>query len=133
MKTDKIVQTLVDGYGNWMENPKTENGKGSCTGNHQNDQITESNGKNKINNIRVLGSGCKNCHTLFVNTNEALKAMGISCEAEYITDMTVIASYGIMEKVTISNIISHNFIIVAEVYFFGKCTGRLHLFFILFS
>jgi len=30
MKTDKIVQTLVDGYGNWMENPKTENGKGSC-------------------------------------------------------------------------------------------------------
>ena len=35
--------------------------------------------------IKVLGSGC--CHALYENTQSAVKAMGISVEVEYITDL----------------------------------------------
>ena len=103
---------------------KTKEMNTSCTGNHQNDQITESNGKNIINNIRVLGSGCKNCHTLFVNTNEALKTMGISCEAEYITDMTVVASYGIMS--TPALVVNDKVVAMGKVYQPSEIEKLLH-------
>ena len=46
--------------------------------------------------MKVLGSGCKNCHTLLENTREALKTMGFSVEVEYITDMETIMGYGVM-------------------------------------
>lgn len=46
--------------------------------------------------IKVLGSGCKNCRTLLENTKEAVKAMGLSCEVEYVTDMQKIMDYGVM-------------------------------------
>lgn len=37
--------------------------------------------------IKVLGSGCASCHALYENTQSAVKAMGISVEVEYITDL----------------------------------------------
>ena len=37
--------------------------------------------------IKVLGAGCKSCHELYENAKEAVKAMGLSVEVEYITDM----------------------------------------------
>lgn len=40
-----------------------------------------------IKRIRVLGSGCKNCHTLLENTKEAVKNMGMDTEVEDVTDM----------------------------------------------
>ncbi len=46
--------------------------------------------------IKVLGSGCKNCHTLYENTKEAVKDAGLSVEVEYITDMQKIMEYGVM-------------------------------------
>lgn len=46
--------------------------------------------------IRVLGSGCKACHALLVNTEEALASMGLSVPVEYVTDMQRIAAYGVM-------------------------------------
>lgn len=46
--------------------------------------------------IKILGSGCKNCHALLENTQEALKNMGLSLEPEYITDMEKIMAYGVM-------------------------------------
>lgn len=46
--------------------------------------------------IKVLGSGCKNCHTLLENTKEAVKTMGLSVEVEYITDMQKVMEYGVM-------------------------------------
>ncbi len=52
--------------------------------------------QNGICCIRILGSGCKNCHILFENTQAALKNMGLSIEPEYITDMEKIMSYGVM-------------------------------------
>lgn len=46
--------------------------------------------------IKVLGSGCKNCHALLENTQAALKNMGLLIEPEYVTDMEKIIAYGVM-------------------------------------
>ncbi len=46
--------------------------------------------------IKVLGSGCKNCHTLYENTKEAAAAVGLDVEVEYVTDMQKIMEYGVM-------------------------------------
>ena len=45
--------------------------------------------------IKVLGSGCKNC-MLLQNTRDAVSAMNLPAEIEYITDMKEIAKYGVM-------------------------------------
>ncbi len=52
--------------------------------------------KDDICCVRILGSGCKNCHALLENTQAALKNMGLSIEPEYITDMAKVAAYGAM-------------------------------------
>lgn len=46
--------------------------------------------------IKVLGSGCKNCHTLYETTKEAAKNLDLPLEVEYITDMEKIMAYGVM-------------------------------------
>lgn len=46
--------------------------------------------------IKVLGSGCKNCHALLEAANEAVKSMGLHIEVEYVTDMQKIMEYGVM-------------------------------------
>lgn len=50
----------------------------------------------KINNIKVLGAGCKNCHHQYENAKKAVSVMGLSVEVEYITDMEKIMNYGVM-------------------------------------
>jgi small redox-active disulfide protein 2 len=47
-------------------------------------------------NIKVLGPGCFNCKRLFEVTKEALKELNKEVELEYITDISVMVSYGIM-------------------------------------
>lgn len=49
-----------------------------------------------ISCIKVLGSGCKSCHTLLESTKEAVNAMGLSIDVEYVTDMHKIMEYGVM-------------------------------------
>lgn len=46
--------------------------------------------------IQVLGFGCKNCHALLKNTEEAVAKAGISAQVEYVTDMRRIAQSGVM-------------------------------------
>lgn len=46
--------------------------------------------------IKVLGSGCKNCHSLLEATKEATHKIGLNIEVEYITDMEKIMEYGVM-------------------------------------
>lgn len=46
--------------------------------------------------VKVLGAGCKSCHELYENAKEAVKAMGLSVEVEYITDMQKVMEYGVM-------------------------------------
>lgn len=51
---------------------------------------------NNIFCIKVLGSGCSSCHTLYEHTQTAIKTMGLSIEVEYITDLKKIMEYGVM-------------------------------------
>ena len=46
--------------------------------------------------IKVLGAGCKSCRTQYENAQEAVKAMGLNVEVEYITDMQKVMAYGVM-------------------------------------
>ncbi len=46
--------------------------------------------------IKVLGAGCKSCHEQYENAMAAVKAMGLSIEVEYITDMEKVMEYGVM-------------------------------------
>ena len=46
--------------------------------------------------VKVLGLGCKSCHEQYENAKEAVKAMGLSVEVEYITDMQKVMEYGVM-------------------------------------
>ena len=52
--------------------------------------------KNGICCIKVLCAGCKSCHEQYENAKEAVKAMGLSVEVEYITDMQKVMEYGVM-------------------------------------
>ena len=55
-------------------------------------QLSNGNG----GSIKVLGSGCKNCHDLYEATGKAVRNMGLSIELEYVTDMEKIMEYGVM-------------------------------------
>lgn len=46
--------------------------------------------------VKVLGAGCKSCHEQYENAKEAVKAMGLSVDVEYVTDMQKIMEYGVM-------------------------------------
>ena len=46
--------------------------------------------------IKVLGAGCKSCHEQYENVKKAVKAMGVSVEVEYITDMQKVMEYNVM-------------------------------------
>ena len=52
--------------------------------------------KDGIYCIKVLGAGCKSCHEQYENAKEAVKAMGLPVEVEYITDMQKVMEYGVM-------------------------------------
>lgn len=47
--------------------------------------------------IKILGSGCKNCDALKVNTEAALMESGIEAEVIKVQDMKDIVSYGVMQ------------------------------------
>jgi small redox-active disulfide protein 2 len=46
--------------------------------------------------IKILGSGCANCHRLEANTRAALTTLGVAATVEKVTDVGDIASYGVM-------------------------------------
>ncbi|MDA1476718.1 thioredoxin family protein [Bacillus changyiensis] len=47
-------------------------------------------------NIKILGTGCKNCQTLEQNVRKALAQSGKEAEIEKVTDIQEIMSYGVM-------------------------------------
>ena len=59
-----------------------------------NDRCSEA--QNGICCIKVLGAGCKSCREQYEYAKEAVKAMGLSAEVEYITDMQKVTKYGVM-------------------------------------
>ena len=46
--------------------------------------------------IKILGSGCANCHRLEANAKDALATLGMEATIEKVTDFGDIASYGVM-------------------------------------
>ena len=46
--------------------------------------------------VKVLGAGCKSCHEQYENAKEAVHALGLSVEVEYITDLEKVMAYGVM-------------------------------------
>lgn len=65
-----------------------------CSGETQGECCSGENGG--IFCIKVLGSGCKNCHALLESTKEAVRAMELDIEVGYVTDMEEITKYGVM-------------------------------------
>lgn len=49
-----------------------------------------------MKNIKVLGSGCKNCETTANLIRIAAEQAGVEIELEKVTDMAQIMSYGVM-------------------------------------
>ena len=49
-----------------------------------------------VTSVRVLGAGCKACHTQYENAKAAVQALGLTVEVEYITDMEKVMAYGVM-------------------------------------
>jgi small redox-active disulfide protein 2 len=47
--------------------------------------------------IQILGTGCQNCVKLAKNAEEAVKAKGLDCELEKVTDIEEIMRYGVMQ------------------------------------
>jgi small redox-active disulfide protein 2 len=45
--------------------------------------------------IKVLGGGCKNCHTLEERAKEAVSELNIDAKVELLTDRDLIVSYGV--------------------------------------
>ncbi|MEN1761927.1 thioredoxin family protein [Anoxynatronum sibiricum] len=48
-------------------------------------------------NIKILGSGCKNCKTLESNAREAAEQLGLTATFEKVEDFKTIASYGVLK------------------------------------
>lgn len=46
--------------------------------------------------IKVFGTECAACHEQLENVKAAVKAMGLSMEVEYITDLQKVMGYGVM-------------------------------------
>ena len=47
-------------------------------------------------NVKVLGTGCKNCKVLEENVRKAVEEMGIEVEIEKVEDIQDIMNYGVM-------------------------------------
>lgn len=46
--------------------------------------------------IKVLGAGCKSCHKQYENVQKAVENIHLNAEIQYITDMKIVMSYGVM-------------------------------------
>jgi len=46
--------------------------------------------------IQILGTGCPKCKKLADNTDSAVKAMGLECRIEKVTDINEIMKFGVM-------------------------------------
>lgn len=76
-------------------NRKKEEQKSCCCGGNTVYAETDS-VSGEITSIKVLGAGCKSCHQMYENTQQAVRDAGLNVEVEYITDMEKVMQYGAM-------------------------------------
>lgn len=74
--------------------------------------------------IKVLGSGCKSCHALLESTKEAVEAMELSIEVEYVTDMQKIMEYGVMSLPAL--VVNENVVSMGKVLKASDVENLLH-------
>jgi len=67
-------------------------------------------------NIKILGSGCKNCIKLEENVKATAEELGIQVEIEKVKDFKEIVSYGVMR--------TPGLVINGEVKVFGRVPGK---------
>lgn len=67
-----------------------------CCCNDESGECCCNESEKELKSIKVLGSGCKSCHTLYENAQEAIKQLNIEVGIEYVTDLERIMSYGVM-------------------------------------
>ncbi len=46
--------------------------------------------------VKILGSGCRNCQNLEANTTAALASLGLDATVDHVRDELEIVSYGVM-------------------------------------
>lgn len=46
--------------------------------------------------VKILGMGCRSCRVQYENAQKAVKAMGLTAEVEYVTDLEKLLPYGAM-------------------------------------
>ncbi|MBI5649804.1 MAG: TM0996/MTH895 family glutaredoxin-like protein [Chloroflexi bacterium] len=46
--------------------------------------------------IKVLGSGCANCHKVEALAKQAIAQLGVEAQVELVTDLQTILRYGVM-------------------------------------
>ena len=82
----------------FKKNPEKQTTACSCNASCSNDARVCACGhrEESIHSIKVLGSGCHSCHALYENCQDAVKELGLSVDVEYITDIQIIMSYGVM-------------------------------------
>ncbi len=74
--------------------------------------------------IKVLGSGCKSCHTLLEAAKEAVKNMGLTIEVEYVTEMEKIMEYGVMSMPAL--VVNENVVSMGKVLKAAEVEKMLH-------
>jgi small redox-active disulfide protein 2 len=53
--------------------------------------------RQRVMEIKVLGSGCCKCNDLEERVKDALAEMGLTAEVEHVTDFREIMKYGVMQ------------------------------------
>lgn len=53
---------------------------------------------NTPHTIQIFGSGCPNCKKLYEAVKRAVKDLGSEIEVEYITDITKLLEFGVMQS-----------------------------------
>ena len=76
---------------------KNEENKGCCCGNCNADKMKAAE-QSKVAgaSVKILGSGCKKCNELEVNTVGALKQLGMDTHVDHVKDFSQIAAFGVM-------------------------------------
>lgn len=80
--------------------------------------------ENGICCIKILGSGCKNCHVLFENTQKAVANMGLSVKVEYVTDLQIVMEYGVMSMPAL--VVNEKVVAMGKVYKSEEVEKLLH-------
>ena len=74
-----------------MEPPLPRRGRGDCVSGWAKNREVD-----PVKNIKVLGTGCRNCELTASIINQAAKEAGTEIELEKVTDIAEIMAYGIM-------------------------------------